>query len=864
MPTNLSTSTYNARTYGRKLSAKRKQSIDTGSEPRKRRKSSEEPEEREVSTDVEEDSLSSSPLRTYGTPKRRPTAPLLAKDLSDIFQSFSPKPSPQATPTKLASRMLTRSKTDSSIDSTSSLLADRTPSLPIFLSSSPPKPSTSSVQEIRPPPVPLSTNTRTYAGKSRSFLVAIPAPSLDPLALDHEEDEYSARESYASLRSRWGVDNSEDDPYPSNLSPTRSDATSTPHGTPTKPARGKAKAQQEAQLRSQVILPNGMMNPLKSITELRSKGESRRFLDEVGYLFEGMDSSVGIGLRRASALEITTKLCDADFARKAKAADFLSRAWDVFREAGAGKGEDKILDTLLAFFVALVSRDPASLRDLAQHSEVTPPSPAAECSKAKSNQRQGLSVSSTLVDTLFNLLSAPLDPLSLVSTTSSQDKAKSEIELKKVGVGKKDRVLFQTIHDTIISKSSLFPAHTPISNPLLLLHALHTLPPALIPPKHFPALLSSLRLSLAPVLYPASTSAYLSWPDAARIIAFENVYYHLRLLDVYLLGQWGTEEAVDADADNTKEKRRKVRKENKTVLAKAREEWLAHGLVALGVCAELTSGVSARNCMEMTLRVLMSLTHADEAWGSKVVDSECALVFLLRIILGSGNGLRVVAVKKEGEYGTVNGKGKGKMKEEADEEPHGEETSENEDASTHALDTLCLALGLLTNLVQVVDETKDLLRETRLDPCCTLRKRACIRQCTCGSTSTGSISALDILVRLYHRHLPRSTPPTNGKGKIKIKAESPGPSLDPIPDTGDALFLRGHLAVLFGLLIRGSPENQTYILDALDGAAAAGRLVEHAREFVAFYAALGGEGAAAEAEGKVGRDVVAFLEGLRT
>ena len=30
-------------------------------------------------------------------------------------------------------------------------------------------------------------------------------------------------------------------------------------------------------------------NELMSITELRSKGESRRFLDEVGYLFEGLE-----------------------------------------------------------------------------------------------------------------------------------------------------------------------------------------------------------------------------------------------------------------------------------------------------------------------------------------------------------------------------------------------------------------------------------------------------------------------------------------------------------------------------------------------------------------------------------------------
>ena len=106
-------------------------------------------------------------------------------------------------------------------------------------------------------------------------------------------------------------------------------------------------------------IPNGMMNPLKSITELRSKGESRRFLDEVGYLFEGMEAAGGIGLRRArsasfpvlintlinmtpSALEITTKLCDPEFARKAKAADFLGRTWDLFLEAGAGTVDDMV------------------------------------------------------------------------------------------------------------------------------------------------------------------------------------------------------------------------------------------------------------------------------------------------------------------------------------------------------------------------------------------------------------------------------------------------------------------------------------------------------------------------------------------
>lgn len=111
-----------------------------------------------------------------------------------------------------------------------------------------------------------------------------------------------------------------------------------------------------------------MMNPLKSITELRSKGESRRFLDEVGYLFEGMDHSNTTGLKRSryeifvictvrrlispySALEITAKLCDEEFARKAKAADFYHKTWDVFLKAGAGRGEDKVTQLFSAIFI---------------------------------------------------------------------------------------------------------------------------------------------------------------------------------------------------------------------------------------------------------------------------------------------------------------------------------------------------------------------------------------------------------------------------------------------------------------------------------------------------------------------------------
>ncbi len=274
--------------------------------------------------------------------RRNRTEPSVAT--GDTRVSFDTHPS---TPQKLA-----RTKTESTIDFT---LAS-----PGSSGSRPVTPSKSrSLDDVLSPgvttirPSMAASNVRTYAGKSRSFLVAMPTsqipslprglgdsqsePQIDSLTVTaSQEDEFEIRESYTDLRQRWGVDNSEDDPYPT-ISPGK--------------RNGKGKEQFES-------LPNGMMNDLKSISELRSKGESRRFLDEMGYLFEGLDPDGALAVRRGryydfvgwwsvvvltytlpSALEIVSKLCDTEFARRAKAADFIRRTWDMLRLAGAGHGD---------------------------------------------------------------------------------------------------------------------------------------------------------------------------------------------------------------------------------------------------------------------------------------------------------------------------------------------------------------------------------------------------------------------------------------------------------------------------------------------------------------------------------------------
>lgn len=66
--------------------------------------------------------------------------------------------------------------------------------------------------------------------------------------------------------------------------------------------------------------------------------------------------------------------------------------------------------------------------------------------------------------------------------------------------------------------------------------------------------------------------------ELAKPLPYGCIYYHLRLLDTYLLGQWGsggtfTEDSVDAT-------------DIEEHLNKARDEWVVDGLINLGVCTE--------------------------------------------------------------------------------------------------------------------------------------------------------------------------------------------------------------------------------------------------------------------------------------
>lgn len=100
----------------------------------------------------------------------------------------------------------------------------------------------------------------------------------------------------------------------------------------------------------------------------------------------------------------------------------------------------QVLDILLAFFVALVARDPADLADLAERTSQPSPLPISDKGKQKQNEIE--KSPNSVVGTLFSLLRvySSGDPLALVSPLLT-DRSVQDEELKKMGLQKKDRTL---------------------------------------------------------------------------------------------------------------------------------------------------------------------------------------------------------------------------------------------------------------------------------------------------------------------------------------------------------------------------------------------------------------------------------------
>ncbi|EEB94428.1 hypothetical protein MPER_06760 [Moniliophthora perniciosa FA553] len=141
-----------------------------------------------------------------------------------------------------------------------------------------------------------------------------------------------------------------------------------------------------------------------------------------------------------------------------------------------------------------------------------------------------------------------------------------------------------------------------------------------------------------------------------------------------------------------------------------------------------TDIASANKCTELLFRVLVSLTHGDHDWSASFVRDPNALSFMIREICRADSARRSGSANGGNGVDKRRNKGKQPVKMEIldltdTEEDEDEDTKDGVFDQSHpssrysaieALDRLCLALGLLTNLVQVVDGAKDVMRETSM------------------------------------------------------------------------------------------------------------------------------------------------------
>ncbi|KAG8930465.1 hypothetical protein FRC02_004129 [Tulasnella sp. 418] len=710
-------------------------------------------------------SPSKNPPTSKSMPQRPPLEPFHSLDalfLSPSSASLDGNTSPSRPSGGIAKRMLARTRTEPEIipdsespSQSSNSLRQRSQGITTPTKQSPQKTSSMPVispsQEASAPklapglprePSPPATSSsrpapRTYTGKSRSFLAPQAVESTESQhpegsSQSDSQQDFSVRESYKELRARWGVDQ--------DIDPV-----------------------------------DELNNVVHSVIEMRNKGENRKFLDEIGYLFEGLEPKMGLAVRRASALEVITKMADPEFRRKAKITDIIGRTWDILQQAGATRpttssrtkpssasstsaSGDVVLNACLVAFMALVAQDRQDITALATRSDFT----------------------STVVKVLD--VDRTLDPFRFIDDVNPLNAE----DARRAGVGKAEKRLLSALRQAIVG-TPIAEQEFPLSLSQLVSYTLASLPSSAIPHQVLPLILGSLvdEADIISSRLVAHATGLSLLPTSKSLLETPNlrhISYCLRILELFLSSKSLTEDE-NAELDS-----------KMSVLAK--------GLVEVCVFCDIAvvEGIEqsiATKSLNSGFKILITLCDS-LTWAKEVSQISYTIPLIVRIALGCSAGNLSNETKPEDSSDPADPAGR---------------KSENEDSDdTSELDQLCYTLALLMVLMQQDGErVATILGKTSLSATCE-RRRGCVKACHC----RGAAGALSCLVSLYNQQMERSKDANNE----------------------EAHFLRGHLALLLGLLL--SHESiRAQLFSSLPGISDEERvdaLVETIREFVSFYA----------------------------
>lgn len=443
------------------------------------------------------------------------------------------------------------------------------------------------------------------------------------------------------------------------------------------------------------LFENSLLNDLRTGVELKNKGETRRFMDELGYLFEGLDPKESLSVRRSSALEFVEKMVDPAFRRKARVADVLDRAFDALIRAGAGTDGDVVIRVIAIAFCAFVSEEERDIANLSNR------------------------------DDFLDLIRWPLsldrgmDPFMFLEDDFSADDA------KRAGVGKMERRLLKSLQRALESEEVEGRSETVLARQLSSL-VIKSLPTKRIDldilEETLKALITELSL-IAPRIEAYAKSLPLLPPSPRSAPDIRHIENCLKIIEHCLSGRWADEARNAVDE---------------------RSNQLAPGFVALIVFCELvlcdseSDSADALRCFNTVFQLLITFCDTP-MWSSTTLKSPWALSAILRIAVSP---LSLVSVKPPDHLSSNPPSSETGI--ETDPKP----SDANEELNVDALrvDIMCYALALLTNLLQHESTASESVGQSEISTTCS-RARTCIKSCRCLNRT----NALASLVSIYEQ-----------------------------------------------------------------------------------------------------------------
>ncbi|BGP08555.1 hypothetical protein JCM10049v2_004402 [Rhodotorula toruloides] len=690
--------------------------------------------------------------------------------------------------------------------------------------------------------------TRTYAGGARSFrkdtaeedLLSPPSKStLSRLATGASASSSSPssstiaglppslsrrnprgpppqRETYASLRVLWGIDAEE----------TLED-----------------EELHDSQDRGAKVVGTGL---------LRKQGEGKRWMDELGWVMEGLrEGGEGDkGAARASALDLLKKALDRDWLRRLKSSGQAESVYLAFRLSSAGSStSDRVLDIAFVILLALLVRDQrmveplfrlsptdverekqkrgrGSQESMSQGSSLKRSVSMSAASEQRTLAADGSFVSSSSYSSSPRKAEAETDErsdlLEVLRELSEKDWAREEIGSAQDGGtdgshGKKAKVLkgdarhLQSLRDVLDSSAIFSESSLPPTLQSLILLTIRSIsffsPRTIFQPQHMMCvsgvfervarmfLEESKALSARLSKYEQGSDLLPSPDAAASPITFSlpTLALALSIFEATSLAAPLAFHIISTD----------------DFLSPLAEVFRHLILVSFLLAFDSSSAASvlgsrklATNTLSAVLGILFGLT-TEPSWASALVgENSEVLVTLVRIALACRRSAADFARADASAQSDVKRlpAPKPEAYESSDPPSSGvsssgvsaaESATHNRIATQRQLvwDIFSLSLGVLANLAESADGVvKEALRTLVLNPSCQ-GKRRCAQRCQCAQTSQQSL--LEILSHL---------------------ALDP---LDDAPNTVHQTSVTGFLRLLLGLAILDDPHNETLLLDTI-------------------------------------------------